>query len=160
MALGTFLVGEPCVGGLTDVHDSARNPLGTKREDEYGNEYIYLLGLADIAVGTWVVINNARATALAVADLQGPLAVAKAAVVANKYGWFQIYGDANALVLSAFDGTNGIGAYLTATPGSLDDTDVAGDAVQGAVGMTDRDTTTGLSRFILNYPHVSDHAFD
>lgn len=144
-----------------DVHATKKFRLGTRKKAVNGNEYIYLKGVTSCADGSWVVYGSDYTAVLAVADLQGNVAVANAAIdAATKFGWFTIFGVETALVLASYDGTNGAGTYLTATPGSMDDTDVAGDAVHGAVGQTDRDTTTGMSQFILSYPFVLDLATD
>lgn len=145
----------------TNVDATKKYRVGTRIKDKAGNEYIYLKGVTSCADGSWVVFDDTYTAILAVADQQGPVAVANGAIdAATKYGWFTIYGIESALCLSAFDGTNGAGVYLTSTPGSVDDADVAGDAVHGAVGRTDRDTTTGMSSFQLNYPQVLDLATD
>lgn len=144
-----------------DVHAVQKYRLGVRNKSKQGNEYVYLKGVSSCADGSWVVIASGWTAALAVADLQGMVGIAQAAVdAATKYGWFQIWGVDNALCLSAFDGTNGAGTYLTSTPGSVDDTDVAGDAVHQAIGLTDRDTTTGMASFQIAYPFVLDLATD
>jgi hypothetical protein len=144
-----------------DVHSTKKFRLGTRRRGANNNEYIYLKGVTNCANGSWVVFDESYTAILAIADQQGPVAVANAAVdAATKYGWFTVYGVESALCLTLFDGTNGAGVYLTGTAGSVDDTDVAGDAVAGAVGRTDRDTTTGMASFQLNYPMVHDLGLD
>lgn len=154
----------------TDIHTSKHYALGTRRRSADNKEYIYLAGVASNVAGAWVHINPPAGAStlatqftpvLAVADGQGPMAVSQAAnTSATNYSWYQIYGKCDALVLASFDGTNGIGVWLTSTPGSLDDTDVAGDFVRGANPQTDRDTTTGMSTFFLNYPESFDAAID
>jgi hypothetical protein len=145
----------------TEVHSTQKYRLGTRKRGVNGNEYIYLKGVANVVDGSWVTIASGYVAVLAVADGQGMVAVANAAVdSATEYGWFTIWGQEDALCLASFDGTNGAGVYLTSTDGSVDDTDVAGDAVHGAIGLTDRDTTTGMATFQLNYPQVLDLATD
>lgn len=143
------------------VDASKKHRLGTRKRAVDGNEYIYGKGVASTLLGSWVSFDHALTSTLAIADTQGRVGVAMGAIDATtKFGWYCIYGSVSALCLTAFDGTNGAGTYLTGTPGSVDDTDVAGDAVHGAIGRTDRDTTTGLSTFELNYPHVLDLGTD
>lgn len=144
---------------FTDVHASKKYRLGTRKKDVAGNEYIYLQGVASCVDGSWVTFDEDHVTILAVADAQGRVAVAQAAVdAATEYGWFMIYGLANALCLASFADNGKV--YLTATAGSVDDADVAGDVVMGAVGRSARDTTTGTADFELNYPQVLDLAID
>lgn len=145
----------------TDVHATQKYRLGTRKRGVNGNEYVYLKGVTNCADGSWVTIAAGYTAVLAVANAQGMVAVANAAIDAStKYGWFTIWGVEDALCLTSFDGTNGAGTYLTSTDGSVDDTDVGGDAVYGAIGLTDRDTTTGMSSFSLSYPYVLDLAAD
>jgi len=144
-----------------DVHTTKKFRLGTEKTSVAGKTYVYLKGVTSCADGSWVSIAASHVAVLAVADAQGKIAVANGAVdAATKYGWFTVDGEETALCLASFDGTNGAGVYLTATAGSVDDADVAGDAVIGAIGLTDRDTTTGMANFQLNRPFCVDHAID
>lgn len=145
----------------TFVDSAKKMRLGTRRRDYDGNEYVYLKGVTSCAAGSWVSIAASWTAVLAVADTQGMLAIARAAVdAATKYGWFGIWGVHAGLCLASFDGTNGAGTWLTSTAGSVDDADVAGDAVSHAIGLTDRDTTTGMSSFSIAYPFAHDLAID
>ena len=139
------------------VHASKRFKLGTRRQVD-DKEYVYLKGVASTAIGTWVTFDEAGLTTRAVANAQGRVAIAMAATVASTYGWYQIYGSAQGLALTAFVDNGKV--YLTATDGSVDDTDVAGDAVIGAVGRSAVNETTLLATFELNYPMVQDLAID
>lgn len=123
----------------------------------YGvGEFIYLAGVGSTAVGSWVTIADNQTTALATANAIGQVAVAMSANVASSWGWYQISGQAAGLVLTGFV-ASGSDAFLTSTAGSLDDTDVAGDFVLGAVPVSARDTpSSGLAEFQLNRPSVSD----
>lgn len=151
------------------IHAAKRFKLGTKKSQD-GKEYIYLAGVASNTANSWVhIVPTAGSTTaagqltpvLAVADGQGPLAISMAAnTSATNYSWYQIYGISSGLVLASFDGTNGAFLCLTATAGSLDDADVAGDTVFGAAALTDRDTTLGTSTFFLSYPFTIDVAAD
>jgi hypothetical protein len=138
-----------------EVHSTKKYRLGTRKRDVAGNEYIYLKGITNCADGSWVTFDEAHVTTLAVANGQGRVAIANGAVdAATKYGWFTIYGVESGLCLASF-ADNGV-VYLTSTDGSVDDTDVAGDQVYGAIGRSARNTTTGMSTFELNYPEVLD----
>jgi hypothetical protein len=156
------------VGSLTfdqaidETSTTAKVPLGTIVQAKdlastgYGiAEFIYLKGVASTAVGSWVTIADNSTTALAVANAVGQVAVAMSACVASNWGWYQISGQAAGKVLTSFAATGG-DAYLTATAGSLDDADVAGDFVLNAVPVSAIDTpSTGLAEFQLNRPSVS-----
>ena len=150
-------------GGVTDVHSSQKNQIGriVKGEDSSGGfaEYIYMQGVASNAVGTWVSYDESYVPTRTVADAQGRVAVAMAAIDATtEFGWYQITGKVSALCLASFADNGKV--YLTSTAGSVDDADVAGDFVVGAIGRSARDTTTGLATFELNRPVVQDTAFD
>jgi hypothetical protein len=125
----------------------------------YGHgEFIYLKGVASTVVGSAVLFApDDFTTSLATANDKGPIAFAMSANVANQYGWYQIYGKAVGKVLASF-ADNG-DCYLTATAGSLDDADVAGDFVSNCKGASAIDTpSTGLAELEIHYPFVRDGA--
>jgi len=148
--------------GIAETSTTQMAPLGmvVLAEDQattgYGaGEFIYLAGVASTAVGSWVTIADNQTTALAVANAVGQVAVAMSANVASQWGWYQISGQAAGKVLTGFAATDS-DAFLTATGGSLDDADVAGDFVLGAVPVSAIDTpSSGLAEFQLNRPSVS-----
>lgn len=129
-------VGHPVVIGDTDdIHDSALNALGTKAKDAAGNEYVYLKGVASVIAGSWVTFDELFATAGldtdVAASVLGPVAIAQAAVVANKYGWFLIDGSCPAgAAVTVADNAK---VFASATVFVCDDTGTAGLQVVGAV---------------------------
>ena len=139
------------------INTTKRFKLGTRRKVD-GNEFIYLQGVASTAIGTWVTFDEAGLTTRTAANAQGRVGIAMAAIVASQFGWYQIYGSASGLALTAFADNGKV--YLTSTAGSVDDADVAGDFVVGAVGRSAVNETTLLATFELNYPMVQDTAFD
>lgn len=144
------LVGYPdaFVGDTTAVHTSKLNPLGTRAFDNAGNEFVYLQGIGSTIVGSWVTFTSATfITALTVANAKGRVAVAQAAVPANQFGWYQICGLATGSVAT---GAAGAKVWVTATPGRVDNTDVATDLVAGAIQVGA--TASNLATFELNYP--------
>lgn len=141
-------------GALTVVDSSATFALGTQVSDSNGT-YAYLKGIASTAIGSVVVYDEAGQTALAVANDVGPIAVAMAATVANKYGWYLIEGSGSALTdNTVVDNTD---VYLTATPGAVDDAVVAGDRIHGALFRAAR-TGAGLVSIQLFSPMVDNIA--
>jgi hypothetical protein len=148
---------------ISETSTTANHPLGTvvKAVDKGANangegEFIYLKGVANTAVGSWVVYNeDDYSTVLLGADMIGQVAVAMSANVASQYGWYQIKGKAVAKALTAY-ADNGL-VYATATAGSIDDAVVAGDRVKKAKGASALDgPATGMAEFELDRPFVDD----
>ncbi|WP_457635790.1 hypothetical protein [Persephonella sp.] len=130
--------------------------LGTRAFDESGNEYIYLQGVASTAVGSWVTFDENHATALAVANAVGRIAVAMAAVGANQYGWYQVFGKNT--VAKGSTTTADAAVYLTATAGTVSGTDVVGDMVVGAIARST--VSGGVFTAELNYPFTINAPID
>ena len=135
------------------------NALGTRctaRHASYGEaEFIYLVGVASTGQSDWVTFDEAYTTTRTVADAKGRVGVSMSANVASQYGWYCIYGRVPAGVLSSF-ADNGV-VFLSATAGHIDDADVAGDKVEGAIGRgAIDDPNTGQAWMELNFPFVDD----
>jgi hypothetical protein len=146
----------------TETVANAAHPLGTilrATDPTYGaGEFIYLLGVADTAVGSWVTYNADNfGTALLAANAIGPVAVAMSANVASQYGWYQISGKAVGLALADY-ADNGL-VFATATAGSIDDAVVDGDMVHLAKGASAVGTpSAGLAEFEISRPYTDDIA--
>jgi len=103
-------------------------------------------------VGLGRAVNVAGLLDHALADAIGPVAVAMAATVAGKAGWYQIGGKG---VVKAGTVADNASPYMTATPGVLDDAVVAGDRVKGAkFASADGTPSTGLAEIELWRPYV------
>jgi len=139
-------------------------PLGTivRAQDPTYNvgEFIYLLGVASTVVGSIVTYNTDDfSTTLSAANAIGPVAVAMSINVASQYGWYQLSGKGVGKVLSGF-ADNG-DCYLTATAGSVDDADVAGDYINGMKGASAIGTpSSGLAELELSRPFVNNGVMD
>lgn len=128
-----------------------------KATTAYGEgEFIYCVGVASTAVGSWVTISeDGFTTALLAANAIGRVGVAMSANVASQYGWYQISGKAVGKALASY-ADNGL-VYATATAGSIDDAVVAGDRVKQAIGASAVDTpSTGLAEFEIDRPFMDD----
>ena len=148
-------VGLPVVvGDSDDIHSSEVNKLGTIATDAAGNEYIFLLGVAAVIAGSWVTYDEAFATigldSDVAASIVGPVAVAQAAVVAAKYGFFMVKGTcaAGAATSAADNGK----VFATATVFITDDAAVTGNQVYGAIYRGAEGS--GLAVVQLNYPWI------
>lgn len=158
----TYAVQNAIVGTQPIAETSAtqRHPLGTRikaTDPTYGEgEFIYLKGLANTAIGSWVTFSqDDNSTTLLAANAIGPVAVSMSANVASQYGWYQIYGKAIGKALANY-ADNGL-VYATATAGSVDDAVVAGDRVKLALGASAIDTpSTGFAEFEIQYPFMDD----
>lgn len=142
-----------------EVHSVKKYRLGTRKRDVAGNEYIYLKGVASTAIGSWVNFDTGVdfSTVLLASDVAatvvGRVAVAKAATVANTYGWYCIYGATDGLALTGSTDTKV--AFMTSTDGSVDDSGAGAEVtVFGAWSTGAVNETTFLQAFVLNYPFV------
>jgi hypothetical protein len=147
------------------VHAVQKFRLGTRVKDQSGNEYIYLEGVASTAIGSWVNFDGGVdfSTALLDTDVAatqlGRIAVAKAAVGADQFGWYCIYGATNALSLTA--ATDAKNCFATSTGGSVDDSGAGAEVLvfnafyTGAVNET-----TLLAAVVLNYPFMTGLTLD
>jgi hypothetical protein len=137
----------------TTVDSSAKTKLFTRAFDSLGNEYIYLLGVANTEAGSWVSWNATTGqTALLAGNAVGEVGIAMAAIVASKYGWYQIFG------YNTIAKTDTVAAnkqlYIDGTAGRADDANVAGDLIVGALSITA--DTSNVATVRLVYPHVTD----
>lgn len=142
------------VGALTDVHDSALNPVGTRRI-EAGDEYIYLKGVASTVLGSWVTYDEVGATALLAANAVGDVAVAMAAIVADKYGWYCIKALSVPASIAANCADNAAGIGREGADGVAGDGRAAGDAIIGAVTRA-ATTSAAVIACQISYPKVND----
>lgn len=145
---------------IGDVDLAPAVPTGTiliASHPTYGaGEFIYLKGVADTANASWVTYNlDDGGTTLLAANAIGPVAVATAATVADRWGWYQISGKAIGRALADFaDNAN---VFATATAGSVDDAVVAGDRVKLAKGASAVGTpSAGLAEFEISRPFMDD----
>lgn len=139
--------------GDTAAVDSSRiAELGRRAWDTSGNEYVYLQGTAATVSGDWVVYDDNYGTERLAVNKVGPVAVTMAAVVANSFGWYQIFGK-NTIARTDTVAANK-SLYIDGTVGRADDLGVAGDLIIGAYSMTA--DTANVATVSLNYPSVSD----
>ena len=114
------------------VDATARVPLGTIVEDELGNEYIYLGGVASTVAGSFVVFSvGTFLTTLTVAASAGRCAVAMAAILVNQFGWYCVKGVCPC-VTAAATVANAAVFIVAASPGQVDDAVVATDRIENA----------------------------
>jgi hypothetical protein len=145
-------------GLLTTVDTTATVTPGQTFTDQYGRVYIYAKGIASTAVGSWVRLtlsSDLMITALlteTLAALGGIVGVAMSASVDNTYGWYQIFGTAEASFLVS--AATNVTLFATTTGGSLDD---AGTTRIHGVWLEDTEGGSGTSNLtcFLSYPHCN-----
>lgn len=118
-----------------DVSEVQNAPLGTIRRGKDATlgegEFVYLKGVVGTVFGDTVIYDQrAGTTTRTVAGSRGPVAVALAPVVADRYGWYQVNG--SAVVRTAAGAVANASVYVTATAGQVDDAVVATDKIDGA----------------------------
>lgn len=145
-------------GDTSDVDTSAMVPVGTRASDVGGNEWVYANGTASVAYGDWVYFPRADyQVERVVADAIGPVAIAGSAIVASRYGWYQIYGtNRRANVATGATATNPL--YLTSTAGRVGTTDVAGDFIVGATLQVN--SASNFGTVFITHPFVTDSAIN
>jgi len=139
---------------LTDVASSDKEGVGTIRK-EGDNEYIWCKGVASTVAGSAVGIDESHATALLTTTTGAAprrVGFAKAAIVASKWGWYQIRGTSVPMSLAASCAKD-VALYTTSTGGVLDDTSSSSHKVLTAVADT-AVTSAAVSAGHICYPHT------
>jgi hypothetical protein len=146
------------------IDDAATCAIGTiaKFFDATQGEgtFIYLPGVASVVEGDAVVYDLSPGAQAIVRTLSGthlntgrPIAFATAAIVAGKFGWFQIEGVAVASVLAGFAANTTV--FLTTTAGNIDDAAVNGCQILGARGSSAIGTPAASKAYVtLSRPHL------
>ena len=121
----------------------------------YVGEFIYLLGVANTAVGSLVNYNPSTfQTALAPVGTNKPepIAVAMSANVASQYGWYQISGVATVKKTSAISMAAGVavGVKTIGLPASTG----TGKEIQGALTAAIACSAKATCLIMLNRPHM------
>ena len=157
----TFVIKNQLIGWqpIATTDTTQNHTLGTivvAEDSTYlGGEFIYLKGVANTVLGSWVTYNmDDGSTTLLAANAIGPVAIAMSANVASQYGWYQIQGKAVGKALTAFADDGNV--YATSTAGSVDDAIVAGDRVKNAKGASAVNETTLLADFEIERPWMDD----
>jgi hypothetical protein len=148
-------------GLLTDIDTVQRNELGQISADEFGNEYVYLKGLAATAAGSWVVYDELYQTSLltttANSGIPGPVAVSLGAVLAVNFGWYVIRHSFVFGLCISDTFVDDSAVFATATAGSVDDDSAAATQVTGAWSRTAGTTTS--TNFQIMHPIFQGFAF-
>lgn len=142
-----FISPLPTAGAPGEVHTAQLNDLGAVRLYSNGNEYIYLAGAASVVDGECVMYRPGVFTAVRLATgVKGSLAVATAAVVASRWGWFMVTGSDTINTPSAI--ASNVPLYIGGVTGNIDDTAVKGDQILGAY-LTTAGTQDGTATLVI-----------
>ena len=126
------------------------------QSNTYGHgEFVFLKGVASTVAGSVVTYSSDdHSTALLVRDAIGPVAIAMAAIVADKCGWYMVLGKHPAGLSN--DAADNASVYSSTTPGTVDDAASAGNRVHRAKYASADDTSTGTAEIEIEYPFVDD----
>lgn len=147
-------------GRIDEVHSSQQFDLGTVIKAKHATrgvgEFIYLKGVASTVAGSIVIYDDTHQTALATSAVGGPsraVAVAMAATVADKYGWYQISGMATAVKDAAVSFADGAGLGVTAGAAVAVAT---GNALQAAITRAVASAKSDVTSvaIAINRPHT------
>jgi hypothetical protein len=140
-------------GNTDSIDDTKQNALGTIAIDKDNNEYIYLQGVSGVAAGYAVSYDEAYLASLIAIDgsNKGAVAVAMAAVVANKFGWFLRGGTGN--IYADTDVADNALVYSADTAGQVNDDSGSEVQIKGAVFRAAR-TGAGLVAVELRNPSI------
>jgi len=143
---------------IADTSTTQNHPLGTvvrATDTTYGEgEFIYLLGVANTAIGSPVVYNDLTfQTTLAPVGTNKPepVAFSMSANVASQYGWYQISGNARAAKTSGLALASNV-AVGVLTAGKIAATG-SGKEIQGAMTAA-KSTASTLVTLVVNRPHM------
>jgi hypothetical protein len=159
-----WLVTEPFIveQSIDETSDTAKHPLGTivrAKDETYGSgEFIYLKGVVNTVAGLMVGYNPVAGTTTLTPNTAGqgsPVAVAMAATVANKFGWYQIGGAAVIKKTATIVNAN-VAIYQSGTAGRVMATAASGKQVLGARSINTASVVSATStvNVLINRPHL------
>lgn len=152
----TYRITTPLVGAqpIATTSTTQNHPIGTivtAFDTSYGEgEFIYLLGVANTAVGNVVTYNattGQTTRAAVIANKSLPHAIAMSANVASQYGWYQISGIAVATKTATISLAAGV-AVGVKTVGRISVTG-SGKELNGAIVNTVASAKTGVTTVLV-----------
>ena len=141
-------------GDIDTVYSRTAIQLGTRIKDNDGNEFIFLQGVASTEQWDWVTYDELYQTTRLVVSATGPVAIAQGAILADKYGWFQVFGVGSAHVVQNTADNSTLG--FETTSGRVGDGYASGDQIFFAVcrSATENSSTDEHSTVQVIYPWV------
>lgn len=140
-------------GPLTRLDTTPQYTLKSKTESWDGsghwNEYIYLNGVASTVAYDWVSYTGTGSTTRLTSAAIGPVAIAQAACVAGRYGWYFINGSGTAKISNVTLADNVL--YTGSPAASVTNTATGSTTILGAFS-TGTNTGTTTAQVYVNYP--------
>jgi len=151
------LTGVVCPGDIDTIYSRTAINLGTRAFDTDGNEYVYLKGCASTLAGSFVTYDEEFDTTLLAGDASGPVAIAQAAIVVDKYGWYCIYGKTTGLGVEGID-DNEVTIGRSSADGYVGSGVTAGDMIYGVIARSALEADGAGGNFVIQiyYPFVDD----
>lgn len=142
---------------IANVDSSAAFPLGTKATARntstgYTGEFVYMKGIASNATGLWCLLNydNGTVSLLADGDIGG-VGISMGAIVASKYGWFQVRGKGTGMLAASI--ADNAGLYISAS-GVAIATASGKSEIQGARAAAASGSSAANTEVEIHYPKV------
>lgn len=138
---------------ITQVDTIPLYVIGTRTLTREGNEFVYMRGVVGTVTGSWVTYNDLGVTALLALNANGPVAVAMAPIVADRWGWYCVKALSVGARIAANTAVNSMIGRETAD-GDAGDGFAATDEINNAYC---RVATAGVAAVVacqINYPFV------
>lgn len=135
------------IGRPGDIHSTAQNPVGQEAMGTDGYTYKYMLGVASTVAGDFVKYDGAGATTRTTATTTGGIAIATAAIVAAKYGWYLIKGRYATANIATHSSGAGKALFVNATAGRATTTPLTEGCITGA--FSDGDSASNVGPAVL-----------
>lgn len=133
--------------------------VGARVWDDEGNEYRFMRGVASTLRGSWVTYDELYDTTLLATGAFGPVAIAQAAIVAGKFGFYLVEGRGEGLAQDGVGDNAKLGHSVT--DGYVGDAFLSGDQIENAVSRSALDVDTGTAHITvqISHPWVGRSAF-
>ena len=122
-------------------------------------KFVYARGVASVVVTDFCILKHGNNACIllddgvAGAEFGGMIGVAMAALVANKYGWFQVWGRAESNVATGFAADGLI--FATTMAGTVDDSAGGGQVLNARSESAINTPNTGTAFIDIFYPSIA-----
>lgn len=144
------------IGHTEDIHSTQQNEIGQSAFDTQGRIWVYLKGVASCVEGSFVTYDEAGVTTLLATGAKGPVAIAGAAIVDTKFGWFCVFAPNGVSGMIAANTADNTLIGFETTAGHAGDGRAAGDEIYNAVVRGSTAGAAALTTVQIMFPHVDD----